>query len=106
MDCEGNGSSRDTLPNSDIQPARGLVPDAVSNANLPPSSLLGSRNGSPVLWMAWAMSSSSCGDSGDLYPITTRKELCNPKHHYSKKLARIRVTDHVKDLGKIDLTRP
>ena len=39
----------------------------------------------------------------DLYPIWTTRTSMNPKHFPHKKLSRVRVTDHVKDLGPIEL---
>ncbi len=39
----------------------------------------------------------------DLYPVTVVMDLLTPKHHYAKVLAKIRVTDHVKNLGEIEL---
>ena len=38
----------------------------------------------------------------DLYPVTVPLKELFPKHHYSKKLSRIRVTNKLKDLGEID----
>jgi hypothetical protein len=38
----------------------------------------------------------------DLYPVTVALGELNPKHHYSKKLSGIRVTNLLKILGEID----
>jgi len=38
----------------------------------------------------------------DLYPVTVPLGELYPKHNYSKKLSRIRVTNTMKDLGEID----
>lgn len=40
----------------------------------------------------------------DLYPINAPKNGMNPKHYYSDTLSAIRVTDEIKDLGKISLS--
>jgi hypothetical protein len=39
----------------------------------------------------------------DLYPVTVALELLTPTHHFTKVLSRIRVTDHVKNLGVLEL---
>lgn len=41
----------------------------------------------------------------DLYPITTDLKRMTPKHNFSDALSKIRVTDQIKDLGQIDLTK-
>ena len=41
----------------------------------------------------------------DLYPITTDLKHMTPKHNFSDSLSKIRVTDQIKDLGEIDLTK-
>jgi hypothetical protein len=41
----------------------------------------------------------------DLYPIWAKPGTDLPKHNYSKRLSGIRVTDYVKDVGKLDITR-
>ena len=38
----------------------------------------------------------------DLYPVTVPLTELNPKHNYSKKMSRIRVTNKLKDLGEIN----
>ena len=38
----------------------------------------------------------------DLYPVTVPLTELNPKHNYSKKLSRIRVTNKLKNLGEIN----
>lgn len=42
--------------------------------------------------------------SRDLYPLFVKPAFGLPQHNYSKTLSKIRVTDHIKDLGKISLT--
>ncbi len=39
----------------------------------------------------------------DLYPVTVALDLLTPSHHFTKVLSRIRVTDHVKNLGELVL---
>jgi len=39
----------------------------------------------------------------DLYPVFVEPEYAQPRHHFTKALTRVRVTDYVKDLGDIDL---
>lgn len=41
----------------------------------------------------------------DLYPVTVDLKLLTPTHHYSDQLSRIRVTNQVKNLGDIDLSK-
>ena len=40
----------------------------------------------------------------DLYPVTTTSNHLTPKHYFSDTLSKIRVTDQIKDLGKIALS--
>ena len=44
--------------------------------------------------------------SRDIYPTWIDASKIVARHTYTRKLGRIRVTDHVKDLGKISLTKP
>jgi len=39
----------------------------------------------------------------DLYPVWTDPTHALPKHHFRDKLSRIRVTDSIKDLGRLDI---
>ena len=39
----------------------------------------------------------------DLYPVWTAPKNALPQHHYNEKLARIRVTDSIKDLGQVSI---
>jgi len=41
----------------------------------------------------------------DLYPKSIPPEEGKPAHKYSKALSQVRVTDHTKDLGEIDLSK-
>jgi len=41
--------------------------------------------------------------SRDLYPVWAKPDNASPNHHYSKSISGVRVTDHVKDLGTLDL---
>lgn len=41
----------------------------------------------------------------DLYPVTVDLRLLKPSHHYSDQLSNIRVTDKVKNLGDIDISK-
>jgi len=41
----------------------------------------------------------------DLYPLTVDLKLLNPSHHYSAQLSKIRVTNTVKNLGELDLSK-
>lgn len=41
----------------------------------------------------------------DLYPVTVDLKLLTPAHHYSGQLSKIRVTNTVKNLGDLDLSK-
>lgn len=42
----------------------------------------------------------------DLYTVWARMDQSHPQHNYNEVLSKIRVTDYIKDLGEINLSKP
>jgi hypothetical protein len=67
-------------------------------------SKLGWRRTFKLVWLKDVGPGWQIVQTRDLYPIWTGPAHAQPKHHYSESLSHIRVTDKIKDLGRISLS--
>jgi len=66
-------------------------------------SKLGWRRTFKLVWLKDVGPGWQIVQTRDLYPVWTDPQHALPKHHFRDKLAHIRVTDSVKDIGQLDI---